>query len=76
MQFDSLQDTFVDNGLWSRVRHPNYAGEMLMWSALWLTASGSFTEKCDLNSLQHSQGRLQMAMPLIVMSTARGGAHR
>lgn len=31
----------LDQGLWSRSRHPNYLGEMLWWWSLWLFALGA-----------------------------------
>lgn len=34
---------FPHHGLWGLVRHPNYLGELLMWSGLTLSASNSFS---------------------------------
>ena len=31
-------DRFIDQGLWSRSRHPNYLGEILLWSGVALIA--------------------------------------
>lgn len=30
---------FIHTGLWAYSRHPNYLGEILQWSGLWLSAS-------------------------------------
>ncbi|XP_071947077.1 uncharacterized protein [Antedon mediterranea] len=30
---------FIDSGLWSVSRHPNYLGEILLWSGMYLSAS-------------------------------------
>ncbi|XP_059902994.1 uncharacterized protein si:ch211-210c8.6 [Gadus macrocephalus] len=30
---------FIQHGLWAYSRHPNYLGEILQWSGLWLSAS-------------------------------------
>ncbi|CAB1329974.1 unnamed protein product [Coregonus sp. 'balchen'] len=30
---------FIQSGLWGYSRHPNYLGEILQWSGLWLSAS-------------------------------------
>ncbi|XP_054465195.1 uncharacterized protein si:ch211-210c8.6 [Anoplopoma fimbria] len=30
---------FIQSGLWAYSRHPNYLGEILQWSGLWLSAS-------------------------------------
>jgi steroid 5-alpha reductase family enzyme len=29
---------FISTGLWARSRHPNYAGEMLIWAGVWLAS--------------------------------------
>lgn len=34
---------FITSGLWSYSQHPNYAGEMIMAFAMWLSSSQSFT---------------------------------
>ena len=34
---------FITTGLWSRSRHPNYAGEILLWFGVALVAVGSLT---------------------------------
>jgi steroid 5-alpha reductase family enzyme len=33
---------FIDEGLWSRSRHPNYAGEIVLWTGVCVVASSSF----------------------------------
>lgn len=33
------QGKFIQSGLWAYSRHPNYLGEILQWSGLWLSAS-------------------------------------
>jgi steroid 5-alpha reductase family enzyme len=42
-----LQNKWMSTGLWSVVRHPNYAAEITMWFALFLTASSSFHSPND-----------------------------
>ena len=37
-----FRDKWIDSGLWSVVRHPNYLGEILLWSGLFISASSTF----------------------------------
>ena len=34
-----VRDMWIDHGLWSICRHPNYLGEILLWSGLFITTS-------------------------------------
>ncbi|XP_071957290.1 uncharacterized protein [Antedon mediterranea] len=35
---------FINTGLWSISRHPNYFGEIVLWIGLWLSASSVMTD--------------------------------
>lgn len=52
----SIQGRFIQSGLWAYSRHPNYFGEILQWSGLWLSAS----------SVMRGPQYLSMASPLFV----------
>jgi len=41
------RDEFINAGLWSWSRHPNYAGEMTLHFGVFLLASGSFTRPLE-----------------------------
>ncbi|KAM9752935.1 uncharacterized protein ACNS7B_009235 [Menidia menidia] len=47
---------FIQSGLWGYSRHPNYFGEILQWSGLWLSAS----------SVMEGPQYLSVASPLFV----------
>ncbi len=42
---EKLDNTYMDKGLWSIMRHPNYFGEILFWTGLFLfiPASGDYS---------------------------------
>lgn len=50
------QGKFIHTGLWAYSRHPNYLGEILQWSGLWLSAS----------SVMRGPQYLSVASPLFV----------
>ena len=35
---------FIDTGVWAWSRHPNYAGEITLWTGVLVLASSSFTQ--------------------------------
>lgn len=41
------RDEFINTGLWSWSRHPNYAGEMTLHLGVFLLASGSYTRPLE-----------------------------
>ncbi|CAI8034543.1 hypothetical protein GBAR_LOCUS19439 [Geodia barretti] len=45
------RDKWIDCGLWSIVRHPNYLGEILLWTGLFISASSTFRAADYLSSL-------------------------
>ncbi|EFJ39292.1 hypothetical protein VOLCADRAFT_78418 [Volvox carteri f. nagariensis] len=53
---------FIDEGLWSYSRHPNYFGEMMIWWGVFLTCAPSFTSTWQY---------LAVASPLTVMLLLR-----
>ena len=36
-------DKFIDHGLWSVCRHPNYLGEIVLWWGLYISAVSAFS---------------------------------
>ena len=41
------REKWIQHGLWSRVRHPNYSGEILLWFGLFISASSTFTSVAE-----------------------------
>ena len=41
-QNPSNHDKWISSGLWGIVRFPNYLGEMMLWTGLYLSASSTF----------------------------------
>ena len=42
LHYSFFQGKFISSGIWSLSRHPNYFGEILLWSGLYLSASSVF----------------------------------
>ena len=45
------RDRWIDCGLWSVIRHPNYLGEILLWAGLFISASSTFRGTADYLSV-------------------------
>jgi steroid 5-alpha reductase family enzyme len=41
-----MKNSFIDTGLWSLCRHPNYLGENLVWIGMSITAMASLDNSC------------------------------
>ena len=39
-----FRELWISHGLWSIVRHPNYLGEILLWTGLFISASSTFKQ--------------------------------
>ena len=42
------RELWISHGLWSICQHPNYLGEILLWSGLFLSSSSTFKVKLEL----------------------------
>lgn len=42
------RDRWIDTGLWAWSRHPNYAGEIMLWKGVWIAALGAFDTSAAL----------------------------
>lgn len=60
--FVCYRDMWISHGLWSICRHPNYLGEILLWSGLFISASSSFQVSCKC--VDSSQWSLKDCSPL------------
>ena len=38
----AFRELWISHGLWGIVRHPNYLGEILLWTGLFISASSTF----------------------------------
>ncbi len=54
--------TWIDQGVWHWSRHPNYFGEMLVWTGLWIMTAGS---------LSWQQKAVSVAGPLFIILLLR-----
>jgi steroid 5-alpha reductase family enzyme len=58
------ESRFLESGLWSLTRHPNYFGEVVLWWGIWLIA----IDLTNLNSLYTIIGPLTISYLIIFVS--------